>query len=334
MYNKGELVGRSIRSILGQTYSDFEIIVVDDGSTDNGIEIVRGFKDDRIKLISQENAGPGAARNAGIKAANTEYIAFLDADDEWYPWFLENSLKAIEEYDVPLVASMYYRFPDGTDMTTLAAKNGVHPGRYELTGSEDPAWASAAISMLHPLNILMNTETARKYDGFYDKDECTYGEDQMLFLRIAVSEEFAIITPSASRYHCEDSQHGLPEKHCQLEPYLADPNAILSYCREEKKHLMQGILEIRAIHTACHMLKRGERQAAAKLIKRFPDACRHKKMYHKLMRKFGLGTFYPFYIAVKRSTITPVKKMLRSVTSTKKDRPPPMPYEQDAHDSQ
>ncbi len=123
MYNKGELVGRSIRSILGQTYSDFEIIVVDDGSTDNGAEIVKGFEDERITLIRQQNSGPGAARNAGIEAANTEYIAFLDADDEWYPSFLENSLKAIEEYDVALVASMYYLLPENIDIATLIAKD-------------------------------------------------------------------------------------------------------------------------------------------------------------------------------------------------------------------
>jgi glycosyltransferase involved in cell wall biosynthesis len=334
MYNKGDLVGRSIRSILAQTFTDFDLIVVDDGSTDNSVEIVNSFKDQRITLIGQDNAGPGGARNTGIQAAQTEYVAFLDADDEWYPWFLENSLKAIKEYDVPLVASMFYRLPDGTDMTTLVAKNGVHPGKYSLTETMLPAKASAIIGTMHPLNTLIKTETLKKYGGFYDKNHCTFGEDQTLFMRICINEDIVIIGPASSRYHCEDSEHGLPNIKRPLQPYLANPDEVLACCPAEKKQLLTAVLELRAIRTACHKLQRGERQSAAKLIKKFPGAAQHTKQYHKLMRKFGLGPIYPIYLVFKNNFIKPAKAFLQSFGAKDNEPLPLMPYEQGYNDRQ
>lgn len=85
-YNRAHLVGRSIQSVLNQTYQDFEIIVVDDASTDNTEEVVKSFNDPRICYIRhKQNHGGSAARNTGIRTARGEYIAFLDSDDEWLP---------------------------------------------------------------------------------------------------------------------------------------------------------------------------------------------------------------------------------------------------------
>jgi glycosyltransferase involved in cell wall biosynthesis len=97
-YNRAHLVGRSIRSVLNQTYRDFELIVVDDGSTDNTDEVVNGFNDPRIRYIRHEqNKGGSAARNTGIKAAQGEYIAFQDSDDEWLPEKLEKQMRIFEK---------------------------------------------------------------------------------------------------------------------------------------------------------------------------------------------------------------------------------------------
>jgi glycosyltransferase involved in cell wall biosynthesis len=89
LYNKARSIDRTIRSILAQTVSDFEIIVVDDGSTDEGPMIVEGFHDSRIVVVRQANLGEGAARNRGIRTATSDLVAFCDADDEWMPTFLE-----------------------------------------------------------------------------------------------------------------------------------------------------------------------------------------------------------------------------------------------------
>ena len=93
LYNKGPYIARALNSVLAQTFQDFEVIVVDDGSTDDGAEVVSGFRDPRIRLIQQENQGVSAARNRGIEAARAELVAFLDADDEWLPGFLETILR-------------------------------------------------------------------------------------------------------------------------------------------------------------------------------------------------------------------------------------------------
>ena len=96
-YNRAHLVGRAIQSVLNQTYQDFEIIVVDDGSTDNTEEVVKSFNDPRIRYIRHDqNRGGSAARNTGIKMARGEYIAFQDSDDEWLPEKLEKQMKVFK----------------------------------------------------------------------------------------------------------------------------------------------------------------------------------------------------------------------------------------------
>ena len=109
-YNRAHLMGRAIQSVLNQTYQDFEIIVVDDASTDNTEEAVRSLKDERIRYIRHEkNKGAGAARNTGIRAANGEYIAFQDSDDEWLPEKLEKQMKVFENAP-PEVGVVYTGF--------------------------------------------------------------------------------------------------------------------------------------------------------------------------------------------------------------------------------
>lgn len=109
LYNKRETIARAVASVLAQTYSNFELIVVDDGSTDHGADIVSSIDDSRIRLLSQVNSGVSAARNAGIRAARYEYICFLDADDEYLPGYLAEMCRLIELYpDAEMWCTRYY----------------------------------------------------------------------------------------------------------------------------------------------------------------------------------------------------------------------------------
>jgi len=112
-FNRGHIVTRAIDSALSQTHDDFEIIVVDDGSTDNTREVLAPYKD-RIRYLYQENKGVARARNKGIQEANGEYIAFLDSDDYWLPDKLELQMKYFKAHpDVDLVYGRHWKELDG-----------------------------------------------------------------------------------------------------------------------------------------------------------------------------------------------------------------------------
>jgi glycosyltransferase involved in cell wall biosynthesis len=98
LYNKRPFVARAIRSVLSQSHQAAEIIVVDDGSTDRSDEVVLSIMDPRVQLVKKKWGGPGSARNAGIRRSKNSYIAFLDADDEWHPSYLQSVATAIETF--------------------------------------------------------------------------------------------------------------------------------------------------------------------------------------------------------------------------------------------
>jgi len=104
LYNKAPFVQKAIDSVLAQTITDWELVVVDDGSSDDGPALVSAYADHRIKLIKQDNAGVGAARNKGAELAKYEMLAFLDADDYWSSTHLENLQQLFVEFPT---ASLY-----------------------------------------------------------------------------------------------------------------------------------------------------------------------------------------------------------------------------------
>jgi glycosyltransferase involved in cell wall biosynthesis len=110
-YNYGAFVGEAVESVQRQTIGDFEIIVIDDGSTDDTAEVVSRIRDSRLRYIRTENRGIGAARNEGLRHAQGQFIAFLDADDRWRPEKLEHQLAImLSEPDVAAVFTNLVRF--------------------------------------------------------------------------------------------------------------------------------------------------------------------------------------------------------------------------------
>ena len=98
LYNKVHFIKATIESVLAQTYTDMEIIIVNDGSTDGSVDVVKSFRDSRIRLIDQSNGGVSKARNHGLREAKGDFIALLDADDTWCPGFLQTMTTLAKQY--------------------------------------------------------------------------------------------------------------------------------------------------------------------------------------------------------------------------------------------
>ena len=98
VYNKCHFVAKTLESVLAQTYQDWEAIIIDDGSTDNSVEAIKTIHDPRIQLYQQDNHGVSYTRNKGIEIAKGDFIALLDADDIWFPDYLETMVTLVEKY--------------------------------------------------------------------------------------------------------------------------------------------------------------------------------------------------------------------------------------------
>lgn len=142
LYNKAPYVRKALESIMSQTYKDFELIVVDDGSIDNSASICEGYLSKLStfdsRLIRQANSGVAAARNRGVAESHGEYVCFLDADDWWEPKFLEEMDKLIEEYpDAGLYAMNYIYYKPGKTHMALNLQRGYmnYPEAYLQSGA-------------------------------------------------------------------------------------------------------------------------------------------------------------------------------------------------------
>ena len=151
LYNKAPYVRKALESVCAQTYRDYELIVINDGSTDNSAvvadEYLKATDGIDYQIISQQNAGVSAARNNGVAQAHGEYIAFLDADDWWDPTYLERMAQLIEGYpDAGLYACNYVYYKPGKTHVALNIPTGYinYPKAYYESNAM-PVWTGAAI---------------------------------------------------------------------------------------------------------------------------------------------------------------------------------------------
>lgn len=202
LYNKAPYVRKAVENVVGQTYRDWELIVVDDGSTDGGGDIVTAIADPRIRLVRQENAGVSAARNRGVAlsgeaAFRSPYICFLDADDWWEPTFLEEMAALIERHpDAGIYGTSYWIVKNGRKRL---APIGVEEGFAEGEINYCQVYARTLCMPLTSITVCIPRRVFDETGGF--PLGITLGEDFLLWLRIAMNHKTVLLNKPLADYN-------------------------------------------------------------------------------------------------------------------------------------
>ena len=198
LYNKAPYIRKALESVLAQTYTDFELIIVDDGSTDGSEAIAEDLLASRpsplaFRLLKQKNAGVSAARNYGFSVSIGDYIAFLDADDWWEPTYLEKMAQLIEDYpEAGLYASNYMYYKPGK--TRVAVKN-IETGYFNYPkayyeGGAMPIWTGATMIPRRVMDEMGGFPLGIKL-----------GEDFLLWAKIAMQYKVVFLNEPLAWYN-------------------------------------------------------------------------------------------------------------------------------------
>lgn len=201
LYNKAEMVARTLRSVVGQTYEDYEIIVVDDGSTDGSAALVESLHIPRLRLVRQENAGVSAARNRGIREAQGELVALLDADDEWKPLYLATQHSLAEKYRGCDVFATNYEFCDAGGKTSptiirrlpFGGEDGELSNYFEVASCSHPPICS--------ISVMIRKAAILSVGGF--PEGVKSGEDLLTWARLAARYRIAFSRKPLAVFHVE-----------------------------------------------------------------------------------------------------------------------------------
>lgn len=205
LYNKESTIKHTLNSVLVQTFQDFEIVIINDGSKDKSANVVSSISDHRIRLVNQENGGVSAARNKGIKEAHGKYIAFLDADDEWTPKHLSSIASLIEKYkgEASIFTTNFVRaFPSGktyvnrSDITTGVIDNYFKQVRKG--------------SLINSSTACVLASLFKSVGGF--KEKYSMGEDIDMWNRLARISKVAYSELPTSIYHIDSTSNSRTSK--------------------------------------------------------------------------------------------------------------------------
>lgn len=279
LYNKVRHIQRALQSVLGQTYKDFEIVVIDDGSTDGGAEIVSAFSNSRIRLIQQENAGASAARNRGIREATGELVAFLDADDEWLPCFLETVIGLRTRHPEAGMYATAYRYSKGdatwrptfTDCS-VSPQGGLLDDYFRVALGTTPVCSSA---VMIPKCVLAEV-------GYFPVG-VGRGEDLQTWVAIALRHFVAWSPVDGAVYHLDAENRACMRSLTTadiaaasvIEEFLQSGRELVSSRRMVEEYLVSRRLEMAL---DCHL--RGKRTWAVSLL----NKTQHTTMFKRRRR--------------------------------------------------
>ena len=194
VFNKEKFVAKTIKSVLSQTFSDFEIIVINDGSTDKSEAEILAIADERILYFSKKNEGVAVARNLGIAKASADYICFLDADDFWFPNFIETMNQYIQKLPNEKVFACAIEIE--TNKKTFPAQYSINKkGDFEIVNFFE---ASQKEAVLWTSAVCIHKEVFKKTNVF--DEQLTISEDTDLWIRIGLNYPVVFIWQILARY--------------------------------------------------------------------------------------------------------------------------------------
>jgi teichuronic acid biosynthesis glycosyltransferase TuaG len=181
-YNAEKYIGESINSVIRQTYQNWELVIVDDGSTDNTKQIIDRYKthESRIKYIYQENGRQGKARNNGIRNSTGDFIAFLDADDLWDKNKLAIQINLIEQVQADLIYANCYLFDEDKVVGKTELKQNIVKGNEAIKTLVEN-------NQIAILTVLCRRNIIEKVNGFTEKLDIQNAEDYHLWLRLLLA---------------------------------------------------------------------------------------------------------------------------------------------------
>jgi glycosyltransferase involved in cell wall biosynthesis len=292
LYNKERSISRAIKSVLNQTKQIFEIIVINDGSTDNSSKRVSQLseKSDLIRMIHQENAGVSAARNRGVQEARSDIIAFLDADDEWYPTFIEEIIALSKEFSKGDVFCTSYIIQEINGRKTKPETVLVFEPNYRgyIANYLD------VIRKVLPFNVssfVVTKKALNQIGGF--PVGVIYGEDVDTFVRLSLHHKIVFVNKVLSIYHRDAENRACDRYNQYLKEYYPVKN--LSLMLEKglvPSHFMQSAIEYVAknqLSLAQAHLHFGNPQHARGLIR----SCKGTRIYRDQWYYLYLCSFIP-----------------------------------------
>ncbi len=240
LYNKEKYIHKAIESVLNQSYTDFELIIVDDGSTDSGLLIVQKKTDKRIRIIRQNNAGVSNARNNGAKNAKFELIAFLDADDWWDPQFLEEMLNLHHKNPTAAIYSSAYFKVKNTKLSQ--SKNNLNTN-YQGVINYFKVYSSFWWMPITCSNTIIKKSIFNEFGGF--NEQLKFGEDQFLWLNVALKYQVYYSNKPLAFYNQDvDTTNravGAKKKWKKEEHFLFSLKQFDLIENQDLKYLLEGI---------------------------------------------------------------------------------------------
>lgn len=277
VYNRANFIERTINSVLEQSYNNFEMILVDDGSTDNSGEVINSINDERIKYYRIDNSERAFARNYGFNRSNGDYITFLDSDDIIYPDHLQNALTCIIDLNFTKILTCSYNKIDANDniLSTVIAENKNLLSTMSVYGN--PIIVSS---------IFIKREIFNE-DQFNEDRSLSGSEDFELWLRLACKYEFDFSTKITAAITLHDERsvltNNIPKLILQKELFLQYTlNTLQKHEKNNnfKRRLKSSSYSYISLH--CSLAKNNKKTAVVYLIKAFfkdPTIILRKRFY-------------------------------------------------------